>query len=64
MLMRWVFVLTAAFAFWGAVRRPAFFWEHHKARAMRGLFGDTGAMIVYVIIAIILFSIGVFAPLR
>ncbi|HOY67219.1 MAG TPA: hypothetical protein PLP29_10030 [Candidatus Ozemobacteraceae bacterium] len=62
--MRWIFVLTAAFAFWGAVRKPAFFWEHHKAKAMRGLFGDVGATIVYVVIALFLLLVGVFGPVR
>lgn len=58
--MRWVFVLTAAFTVWGVVKKPAFFWEHHKVRTMRGIFGDTGAMVFYIGLAFFLAGLGIF----
>ena len=39
--------------------KPAFFWEHHRARTMRQLIGDSGTTILYLIIALVVIGIGV-----
>ncbi|HNW36525.1 MAG TPA: hypothetical protein PKM25_16425 [Candidatus Ozemobacteraceae bacterium] len=62
-MIRWLLVLAAAFTAWGVVKKPVFFWEHSKARAMRSLFGDTGATIFYAGIALFLAWMGIFGPL-
>lgn len=63
-MIRWLFVLTAAFTFWGAMKKPAFFWEHSKARFLRGILGDSGAAAFYVAVALFLAWIGIFGPVR
>lgn len=62
--IRWMFILAAAFTLWGAVRKPAFFWEHHKARTLRGILGDTGTTVLYIGIALYLAWFGIFGPVR
>jgi hypothetical protein len=32
--------------------KPDFYWESRKARRMRGIFGDTGATLFYIILGI------------
>ena len=63
-MIRWLFLLTAAFTFWGAVTKPAFFWEHRKSRFLRGILGDSGTAAFYVAVALFLAWVGIFGPVR
>ncbi len=63
-MMRWIFVLMAAFTAWGAITKPAFFWEHRKARFMRGILGDAGAAALYIALALFFAWMGVFGPVK
>ena len=54
----------AAFTAWGAITKPAFFWEHRKARFMRGILGDAGAAAFYIAIALFFAWLGVFGPVK
>jgi len=42
--------------------KPAFYWEHHKARSMRNLLGDTGAAVFYYLLAGFFLVAAIMAP--
>jgi hypothetical protein len=39
--------------------KPAFFWEHRRARTMRRLIGDTGTTVLYLGISLVLLGLGI-----
>lgn len=58
--LRMLFVLISVFVLWATAKKPAFFWEHSKARRLRGLLGDVGATLVYVAVALWAAWLGLF----
>ncbi len=47
MVPRLIFAFIAVFTLYGSIRKPAFFWEHPKARTLREIMGDKGASLFY-----------------
>ena len=40
--------------------RPAWFWEHPRARAVRSVLGDGGTAAFYLVVAVVLLYLGLF----
>lgn len=53
-----ILVVIGLFAIICTWKKPAFYWENHKARSMRELIGDRGAELFYYVLGTILCVLG------
>jgi formate-dependent nitrite reductase membrane component NrfD len=43
-----------------ALTRPAFFWNRGRSRTYRGMIGDKGALVLYLLTAFIVLGLGIY----
>ena len=58
-----VLMLGGLFVLYGVVFKPGIFWERGRIQRTRNIIGDRNTAIMYVVVGVIMFGVGVWGAL-